>query len=116
MPILTRSDLAAIARTIQALAKELSFKCLASGGYVDHLHLLLSMAPHQSLARIIKSIKGRTSRENENLYWQTGYYVETVSVSGVGAVVDYIQNQWQMHNLRRLEDAGFFEPNFFPPN
>jgi putative transposase len=115
LPLLTQQMIAAINSTVQDISLELNFRAIAAGGHEDHLHILLSLPPHINLASVIKRIKGRTSRQNGSLYWQTGYYVETVSVSGVGNLVDYILNQWQMHSLRRLEDSGFFEPAFLPP-
>jgi putative transposase len=114
--ILTKQSLRAINATVRELANEIGFKLIAQGGYEDHLHLLLSLPPQRNLAMVVKRIKGRTSREHANLYWQTGYYAETVSRNGVADLTDYILNQWEKHSLRSLEDAGFFEPTFLPPN
>ena len=108
LPLLTQGLIADIRNTVQDLSIEIGFQAIATGGYEDHLHLLLSMPPHMNLATVIKRIKGRTSREHENLYWQTGYYAESASDSGVANLTDYIQHQWQKHKLRALEDAGFF--------
>ena len=109
LPILSRQTIRIINKTIHELANEIGFRLVASGGYDDHLHLLISLPPHHNVATVIKRIKGRTFRENAGLYWQTGYYAETVSGSGVAALTDYILNQWEKHSLRSLEEAGFFE-------
>ncbi len=118
LAILDKTSLATMEETVHALTKELEFGCPAFGGHVDHVHLLLSLPPHKNIAAIIKRIKGRTSRENANIYWQKGYYVETVSPGAVGSVKDYIDNQWTRHEMQQLENTGYFEPKSpesFPP-
>ncbi len=80
-------------------------------GYFDHLHLLISMKPEQSIAEIIHFIKGESSYwVNKNkltqieFKWQPEYYVAAVSSQNVEKVRKYIKNQEKHHYIKTLDD------------
>ncbi len=72
----------------------------------DHAHLLLQAQPRFSVAQIMRTLKGGTSRVlraefpglEEHLwgdsFWADGYFGATVGVVEGSVVTAYIQNQW----------------------
>jgi len=99
-------------KEIQAsLYKMLWNKCLEIGcepvminGMEDHIHILLHANPLVSISKILKDIKGSSSRWlNENcdflepFSWQRGYGLFTVSPKEVPKIGSYIQNQKTHH-------------------
>ena len=73
----------------------------------DHVHVLLQMHPRQSIASVVKTLKGGTSRILRNEYpeleeflwgesfWSDGYFAETVGRVNEAVVSDYIRRQRQ---------------------
>jgi len=69
----------------------------------NHVHLLLSVDPQYGIHRLVKQIKGRSSRllrqEFKHLrtqlptLWSNSYFVATVGGSPLEIVKQYIQNQ-----------------------
>jgi putative transposase len=71
----------------------------------DHVHLLLQMHPRESIASVMKTLKGGTSRVlrsefpelDEFLwgesFWSDGYFAETVGHVNEAVVGDYIRRQ-----------------------
>ena len=79
---------------------------IAKGNTMDHMHLLLSISPGTNIAMLMKEIKGTTSyfinhKTEENLYWQDGYGILSVSKSGLDVVRKYIENQKEHHGLNK---------------
>lgn len=109
-PYLTPEKILLIQSTAAELAANLRFTILALNGYVDHLHILLQIPPRLSVAMVIKRIKGRTSREIGELYWQVGYWVTVVEAKNLKSIEEYINRQWQAHENRLVLAADFFEP------
>jgi putative transposase len=79
-------------------------KSLIINGISDHVHLLFSLNPVQSLSEIVHDIKRNTSLfiNNEQLTknrfnWQSGYGAFTCSHSQIDKVFKYIENQEQHH-------------------
>jgi putative transposase len=82
--------------------------------YRDHMHCLISLDPNESLAKVVKQIKGESSHWiNQNLFlsfdfkWAHEYYATSVSRTLLPTVRQYIQNQeihhqnksWQQEEL-----------------
>jgi putative transposase len=87
-------------------SKALSHKAsvIAKGNTGDHIHLLLSINPDTNIANLVKEIKGATSyftnhKTKDNLYWQDGYGVLSVSKSGLEVVKRYVENQMNHHGV-----------------
>jgi putative transposase len=75
---------------------------LAMGGMPDHVHLLAGWGTSISVAKMLKLLKGSSSRwvnkkPGEGSFWQEGYGAFTVSASQVPTVRSYIQNQERHH-------------------
>jgi REP element-mobilizing transposase RayT len=77
---------------------------IETGGMPDHVHVFLFMKPDQTITRMIKMIKGTSSRwMSETLgpqspfAWQDGYGAFTVSESQAAVVQQYIQRQEEHH-------------------
>lgn len=71
----------------------------------DHLHLLVQVQPRFSVAQVVKTLKGGTSRvlraefsELEEFlwgesFWADGYFAATVGVVEGSVVTQYIREQ-----------------------
>ena len=71
----------------------------------DHIHLLLQIHPRESIASVVKTLKGGTSRvlrsdfpELEEFlwgdsFWGDGYFAETIGRVNEEVVSDYIRRQ-----------------------
>jgi len=77
---------------------------LAIGGMPDHVHLLVDLRPHPSVAVVVKAIKGSSSRwinedgrASDHFAWQEGYAAFSVSPSVLERVRTYVLNQEQHH-------------------
>ena len=73
-------------------------------GYDDHLHLLISLSPTQSISEIIHKIKGESSwwintkkLTEVKFEWQSEYYAISISPDHAQIVRDYIRKQEQHH-------------------
>ena len=75
----------------------------AIGGIADHVHLLVGMHPSESVADLVKNLKGTSSHWiNENYYkgkfsWQSGYGAFSYSRSLIPEVKTYVENQREHH-------------------
>jgi putative transposase len=72
----------------------------------DHVHLLVEVDPQFGIHRLVKTIKGRTSRvlrlEFKQLksrlptLWTNSYFVSTVGGAPLEIIKQYIENQKQV--------------------
>jgi putative transposase len=80
------------------------------GGTADHVHMLASLPQTQSLADVVRKVKGGSSTWAHatfpgcGLWWQTGYGAFTVSHSAVEAVREYIAQQEERHRKWSFQD------------
>ena len=79
-------------------------------GHVDHIHILISLNPDQTLANIIQLIKGESSywiNKNkltpQKFEWQDDYFAVSVSESGVNKVREYIKQQEEHHMKKTFQ-------------
>lgn len=89
---------------IIAVTQSNGHKMLAINNMPDHLHMLIGQNPSQSLAELMKQVKGESSewinREKltpEKFRWQEGYGAFSYSKSHLPNVIAYIQNQQTHH-------------------
>jgi putative transposase len=69
----------------------------------DHCHILLEVDPQFGIAKVIKNLKGRSSRILREEYpvlknsmpslWTNSYFVSTVSEVAFDIIQNYIKNQ-----------------------
>ena len=69
----------------------------------DHIHLLVSVDPQYGIHRLVKQIKGRSSRRLREKYlklrtrvpslWTNSYFVSTVGGAPLEAIKEYVRNQ-----------------------
>lgn len=88
------------------------------GGYVDHVHCLISLGTDQTIEKIIQLIKGESSYWiNKNhlcrskFEWQEEYFAVSVSETFIEAVRNYIANQEEHHRRESFDDEfqGFMK-------
>ncbi len=103
---------------IQRNAKEKGIYLDFIGGYVDHLHCLISLSTDQTIEKIMQLIKGESSfwiNKNKlcrgKFQWQDEYFAVSVSESVLESVRKYIANQEEHHRAKSFDDEfrGFME-------
>ena len=82
-------------------------KVYAIGGMSDHIHILISLSPKQSISELVLEIKrASTLWIKEKGYvkcqfaWQEGFGAFSYGMSQIDNVVRYIQNQ-EIHHAKR---------------
>ena len=86
-------------------------------GTPDHVHLLIGMHPSESVASLVKELKGQSARWiNEKFHkgkfsWQSGYAAFSYSQSLIPAVKSYIEKQKEHHRRVSFQEelADFFQ-------
>jgi REP element-mobilizing transposase RayT len=81
-------------------------------GWMEHIHLLLSLKASQNLSKVIQLIKGESSYWINNNYkklphrfeWQEEYFGASVSHNQVSKVRAYIRNQEIHHKTRSFKE------------
>jgi putative transposase len=86
---------------------EIYLDCL--NGVEDHVHLLVRMRTDQSVADIVKTIKGNSweyFKDDAEKYvtWQDGFAAFSVSPNELKRVRNYIYNQEKHHRDRSFTD------------
>ena len=108
----TRDRLALITPEVQVhLLPFLETKCREEGYLLhavncvdDHVHLLVTLRPRDSVPDVAKKLKGSSSHFINKelklggiLYWQRGYSVVTLAKRDIPAVAEYIRRQEDHH-------------------
>ncbi|MET3980874.1 putative transposase [Mucilaginibacter sp. UYP25] len=101
-PILTidlRKELFQVIRSI-ASDYEIYIDCI--NGIEDHIHLLVRLRTDQSIAEVVKTIKGSSwehfkDQPEKYIMWQDGFAVFSVSPDSLKKVRNYIFNQVKHH-------------------
>lgn len=93
------------------IAKNFNHKLISINGMPDHVHLLISMRPNQSISDLVQRIKGNSSKWiNDNdltaqrFRWQKGYAAFSYGKSNVPKLIDYISNQEQHHKKKSFQE------------
>ena len=81
------------------------------GGYVDHVHCLISLGAGQEIEKIVQLIKGESAHwvnksklSRRKFGWQEEYFAVSVSESILPKVRKYIANQEEHHKTRSFDD------------
>ncbi len=83
---------------------------IASGGTIDHIHLLVKIGTDVSLGDLVRKIKSNSSKfinsidTTKKFSWQAGYGVFSVSHSNVSVVKTYISQQDAHHRKMSFGD------------
>jgi putative transposase len=97
--------------------KAIALGCIphAINGMADHIHVVISIPPALSVAKVIGQLKGASSHyintvyvEDKGFAWQAGYGIFSVSERGLNRVIEYVRNQ-KKHHLAH-QDWGAYEP------
>ena len=80
------------------------------GGWIDHVHCLISLRATQSIAQVMQQLKGESAHWynsyaiargfNPGLKWQTEYFAQSVGDDRLEIVRRYIRNQESHHAHR----------------
>ena len=92
-----------------AMAKDIYLDFI--GGYVDHVHCLISLGTSQTIEKIMQLIKGESSfwiNQNKlcrgKFGWQDEYFAVSVSETMVEGVRKYIANQEEHHRKKSFDE------------
>ncbi len=86
-------------------------KVYAIGGVSDHIHILVSLNPSQSISDLVQNVKRASTlwiKEKRfvksNFAWQEGFGAFSYGKPQVDNVVKYIQNQETHHSKQTFRD------------
>jgi putative transposase len=93
-------------------------KLIALNGESNHIHILISINPKQSISDLVKDIKLSSSEfiNSKNwikgkFYWQEGFGAFSVSKSKIMDLIEYIKNQENHHRKKSFKEEyiGFLK-------
>jgi putative transposase len=101
-PILVRGLRQEVFKAINDIAKDHEIYLDCINGVEDHVHLLIRLRTDQSVADIVKTIKGNSWEHFKDIpekyiTWQDGFAAFSVSPSQLKTVRSYIYNQEKHH-------------------
>ena len=95
----------------------------ALDGWVDHIHLVVSIPPELSIAYVVQQLKGASGHHlnqlelcDESFRWQTGYYVSTISPRNLPIAVAYVKKQKEHHTQKTTFPALEPDDDETPPD
>ncbi|WP_441001337.1 IS200/IS605 family transposase [Fodinibius sp. SL11] len=110
VPLLHKNFRVSVFRYMKQRAQKKDMIVDMINGIEDHVHCLVRLKTTQSVARIVKQLKGSSSRwiSSKNVIkipfsWQAGYGAISVSPSGIDTVRQYIIHQEKHHSTWKLE-------------
>ena len=100
-----------VGKILRELSERKGVEVIEAEACPDHIHMLVSISPHISVATYMGYVKSKSSLmifdKHANLkykygnrhFWCRGYYVDTVG-KYENAIKDYIRNQLQKKRVR----------------
>ena len=97
-PVLKERHAQALQRLVESTCAERGYDLLEVAAGSDHAHILIALSPSQSVASVVRELKGRTGMAliqdypelrvwlRGNLVWDERYAVETVSATRLDRV------------------------------
>lgn len=92
-----------------AKSKGIFIDCI--NGFIDHLHILISLGSEENIAKVVNLIKGEISYWiNKNkitktkFEWADEYFAVSVSESQVDVLRKYIRNQEEHHKKKSFSE------------
>jgi len=96
-------------RYITGIVKNNGQNLIAINGMPDHIHIFLCLRPECHLPSLVREIKkssnnfiNKNNLTGERFYWQNGYGAFSYGKSQMMTVVNYIENQKNIHSHRSL--------------
>jgi REP element-mobilizing transposase RayT len=106
-PVLTKDIRRKVFKHIKEYGESKSIHIDSVNGYLEHVHLLVSLNSDQNISTIMNLIKGESSHwiNKNNLTtsyfgWQDEYFAVSVSYSHIERVRNYIFGQEKHHSLK----------------
>ena len=93
-----------IGQILRKLCEEKKVEIIEAEACPDHIHMLVSIPPHLSVAQFVGFLKGKSTlmifdrhanlkyKYGSRQFWCRGYYVDTVGKNKT-AIAEYIRNQ-----------------------
>jgi putative transposase len=78
-------------------AGELGCQVFVVNGWVDHIHMVVTIPPSRSVAEVVKRLKGASSHEFMELTWQRGYGALSVGERHLAIAMAYVEKQKEHH-------------------
>ena len=108
-PLLTPSLKREVYKVIHEISSDHEIYLDCINGVEDHVHLLVRLRTDQSVADVVKTIKGNSwdnFKDDPERYvtWQDGFAAFTVSPSHLKRVRSYIYNQEKHHQTKSFSD------------
>lgn len=107
LPMLDKKNRSELFDHIKENAKSKNIFIDTIGGHNEHVHILISLDPTQSISNILNLIKGESSHwlnksqmTKGRFEWQDEYFAVSVSPSVIGKVREYILNQ-ELHHQKK---------------
>ena len=102
-PVLINSIDVRLAEIIQSVCTECCADIIRMEVMPDHVHLLVEVDPQYGIHRLVRAIKGRSSRLLRQEFprlksrlptlWTNAYFVATVGSAPLEVIKQYIENQ-----------------------
>jgi putative transposase len=96
---------------IGGVAREHRMQSIITGGYRDHVHIIVSIPPSLAVAKAVQILKGSSSRWIHQTFpdmaafaWQDGYGAFSVGLSQMNDTVNYIRNQQDHHHGKTFQE------------
>ena len=111
LPLIGESDEQAIRRSFELTYADLDLIPHAEGFMPDHVHLAVSIPPKVAVSEAVRRLKGASANavnargdgvRSEDFRWQGDYGAFSFGDSALERVVDYVQNQRELHAAGRL--------------
>lgn len=100
LPLITPSIEESLYSFLAYKAGELGCRLLAINGLEDHVHLVIEIAPKVAVATVIRRLKGASTHEFSDLYWQRGYGALTIGERNLAVALEYVRRQKEHHSLQ----------------
>jgi putative transposase len=85
---------------LRTQAENMKCAVYAVNGWVDHVHMVLSIPPTLSVVEVVKQVKGASSHKFFELYWQDGYGALTVGRRNLDIAIAYVCRQKEHHSAQ----------------
>ncbi len=108
-PILIPSLRIEVFKVIKTIADDFEIYLDCINGVEDHVHLLVRLRTDQSVADVVKTIKGNSWEHFKNdpktyVSWQDGFAAFSVSPANLKRVRNYIYNQEKHHRNKTFSE------------